>query len=427
MNENKHHKPGYKHTPLGWIPEEWQVKEFGKFATLSKGKYVPLPNENIKCVELEHINQVTGSINGFIKSSYQKSTKNVFSKGQVLFGKLRPYLRKYWLADFDGVCSSEIWVLQSNSQDCCNAFLFRLIQHHQFIQVANVSSGSKMPRADWDFVAQYPFALPTVPEQLKISAIDYTWDNVITKTQQLIVKLQQRNKGLMQQLLTGKKRLKGFESEWRKINFGECFEFIKSYSISRDGLSQEDDNALIYCIHYGDIHALYENEFLDFSSQHNIPQIKNRASIIDKKDFLKDGDIIIADASEDYEGVGEAVEVVNLNGKNAVGGLHTIVLRDTKAITSNKFRAFLFASETIRNELRKKATGTSVYSVTKTTIKFLQFSIPENNEQMAIANVLHNAIQEVKLYEQKLAALQQQKKGLMQKLLTGEVRVRVKV
>lgn len=271
MNENNQHKPGYKHTPLGWIPDKWQVKEFGKFATLSKGKYVPLSDENIKCIELEHINQVTGSINGFINSSYQKSTKNVFSKGQVLFGKLRPYLRKYWLADFDGVCSSEIWVLQSNSHDCCNAFLFRLIQQHQFIQVANVSSGSKMPRADWDFVAQYPFALPTVSEQLKISAIDCTWDEAITKTQQLIAQLQQRNKGLMQQLLTGKKRLKGFRREWRELHLGDVFTernetgyldlpllsvgslgvYLQSNSIKKDSSNEDKSKYRRICI--GDI------------------------------------------------------------------------------------------------------------------------------------------------------------------------------
>src|SRR4051812_13470368 len=128
-------KPGYKHTPLGWIPEEWGIKEFGKFASVSTIKYTPTANEDKRCIELEHINQETGSINGFICSANQKSTKNVFRKGQVLFGKLRPYLKKYWLAEFDGVCSSEVWVLQANSEDCCNEYLFRLIQQHRFIQV----------------------------------------------------------------------------------------------------------------------------------------------------------------------------------------------------------------------------------------------------------------------------------------------------
>ncbi|MDD4215500.1 MAG: hypothetical protein PHR81_11885, partial [Bacteroidales bacterium] len=95
--------PGFKPSPLGPIPNDWDVMEFGEFTKLDKGKYAPAENENIKCLELEHFEQGTGAINGWLNSSEQKSTKNIFQKGQVLFGKLRPYLQKYWLAEFNGV------------------------------------------------------------------------------------------------------------------------------------------------------------------------------------------------------------------------------------------------------------------------------------------------------------------------------------
>ena len=107
------------------IPQDWNVVEFGEFAEVSKGKYVPKSNEYFKCLELEHLNQETGSINGWVISSVQKSTKNKFQTGQVLFGKLRPYLKKYWLAEFDGVCSSEIWVLNSISKNCSNEYFIQ--------------------------------------------------------------------------------------------------------------------------------------------------------------------------------------------------------------------------------------------------------------------------------------------------------------
>ena len=349
--------------------------EFGEIAELRKEKFNPVnSNESKPCIELEHFEQATGKIIGFISSLEQKSIKNVFYKGDVLFGKLRPYLRKYWLAEFDGVCSSEVWVLKPKTTDISNSYLFNLIQTNEFIQAANVSSGSKMPRADWGYIINYPFSIiNSKNEQIAIAQLLSTWDNAITKTQALIAQKEQRKKWLMQNLLTGKMRLKIndelgiINDELKKVNLKDVFQFIKSYSISREGLKITEDKNSTYCIHYGDIHSLYENDFLDFAKQHNIPQLRNEISI-NETDYLKDGDIIMADASEDYDGVGEAVEVCNLEHRKAIGGLHTIVLRGNTKIISPNYSAYLFSSENVRNKLRKMANGTSVYSVSKSTL-----------------------------------------------------------
>ena len=107
---------GYKNSPIGNIPQEWEVYDLKEFAFLSKEKYEPSPLSLLHCVELEHLSQGDGILLGRTQVSLQKSTKNVFKKGDILFGKLRPYLRKYWMADFNGVCSSEIWVLKTNNK-----------------------------------------------------------------------------------------------------------------------------------------------------------------------------------------------------------------------------------------------------------------------------------------------------------------------
>src|SRR5450759_424655 len=134
----------------------------------------------------------------------------------------------------------------------------------------------------------------------------------------------------------------------------------------------------------------------------------------------------MADASEDYKGVGEVVEVINLENKIAVGGLHTIVLRANSEIFANGFRGYFFSSETVRNALRKVATGTSVYSVTKTQIHNLSFIIPNSlKEQTAIARVLKADDKEIHLLKTKTEKLREQKKGLMQALLTGKKRLRI--
>src|SRR5690606_10518828 len=120
-------------------------------------KLDPRTQTEFQCIELEHIEQEIGLINGYANSKELSSIKNKFQVGDTLFGKLRPYLKKFWLAEFAGGCSSEIWVLRSNPEVMDSKYLFYFVQTHRFIQVANVTSGSKMPRADWNFVSNYPF------------------------------------------------------------------------------------------------------------------------------------------------------------------------------------------------------------------------------------------------------------------------------
>ena len=172
--------------------------EFGEIAKLRKEKFNPIKNNEIKrCLELEHIEQKTGKINGWIDSSFQKSIKNTFYKGDVLFGKLRPYLRKYWFAEFDGVYSSEIWVLKPNSKRVYGRYLSYLIQTNKFLQAANISSGTKMPRADWKVIFNFPFSIiHSIPEQQKIARILSAWDKAIETTEKLIAKKQERKKGI---------------------------------------------------------------------------------------------------------------------------------------------------------------------------------------------------------------------------------------
>jgi type I restriction enzyme S subunit len=127
--------------------EEWEVKKLGEVASNKSGKYNPInATDSIKCIELEHLATETGQLLGYTDGSKSGSIKNVFNEGDVLFGKLRPYLKKYLQAPFDGVCSSEIWVLKG--KNISNAFLYRIVQTNSFIDLANQSSGSKMPRAD---------------------------------------------------------------------------------------------------------------------------------------------------------------------------------------------------------------------------------------------------------------------------------------
>ena len=187
--------------------KDWTKQSLSEIANLQNDKYDPATTaENPTCVELEHIESGSGRLTGSVLAKQQSSIKNRFQPGDVLFGKLRPYLRKHLLATFPGVCSTEIWVLRPNCKECLPAYLHALVQTDQFLTAATVSSGSKMPRAEWSFVADCVFLIPPIPEQHIIASILTTADDEIRQLEAKAGALERQKKGLMQKLLTGEIR-----------------------------------------------------------------------------------------------------------------------------------------------------------------------------------------------------------------------------
>ena len=156
---------------------------------------------------MEHIEAETGRLLGSTISDKQASIKATFGPGDVLFGKLRPYLWKFFAPDFEGVCSTEIWVLQPKGDVLSSSFLHGLVQSVDFMTEAEKSAGSKMPRADWKIVSDYRFKLPSLLEQEAIASVVSDMGNEIEALYESIAKLRTEKKALMQQLLTGKRQV----------------------------------------------------------------------------------------------------------------------------------------------------------------------------------------------------------------------------
>ena len=189
-----------------------QRYKFGQIVKLSHERYDPKTSkQDFRCVELEHIAQGDGHLLGTISSKKQNSIKAVFYKRDVLFGKLRPNLRKYLLCSFDGVCSTEIWVLKADSNICTDNYLYQLVQTNRFISTACTTTGSKMPRADWEWVSEQTYDLPPIPEQEKITSVLSVLDREIEVLKHLSNQLKEQKRGLMQQLLTGQIQVKAAE------------------------------------------------------------------------------------------------------------------------------------------------------------------------------------------------------------------------
>ena len=186
----------------------WGEKKFSCIARKINDSYKPKNSvESFECIELESLRSETGLLIRTFKSGGQKSMKTKFLTGDVLFGKLRPYLKKFYLADFDGVCTSEIWVLRPKSVP--SEFLFYVVQSHHFNRVANIQSGSKMPRSDWGLVSQSIFKIPfDYQEQQKIASFLSSVDIKIEQLGKKKALLEQYKKGMIQKLFSQEIRFK---------------------------------------------------------------------------------------------------------------------------------------------------------------------------------------------------------------------------
>jgi len=247
-------------------------------------------------------------------------------------------------------------------------------------------------------------------------------------------------KGLMQALLSGKIRLPGFGTTentevhgkgrgaipvgWKEVLFGEIFSFLKTYALSRAQLTTDSTKGCdIYNIHYGDLHATYDGCMLNCDKEERIPRLQNSADLPPKAVFLEEGDVVIADVSEDYEGVGACVELRNAGSKKITGGLHTFVVRDAANKTAKGYWGYLLKEAAVSRELKRIATGVSVHGVSKTNLAKVKIALPCLEEQKAIASVLSAAATELAAFERKLTALQDQKRFLLNNLVTGSLRL----
>lgn len=164
---------------------EWQAKTFGDCATLIRESVSPSDFGDTPYIGLEHIGENTLSLVGQGIASDVTSTKSRFRSGDILFGKLRCYFRKVVRAPFDGVCSTDIWVVRAK-EGVDQGFLYYCMASQSFVDFADSGSeGTRMPRAQWEWVSRYKIDLPSLAEQRRIAHILCTLDNKIELNRQM--------------------------------------------------------------------------------------------------------------------------------------------------------------------------------------------------------------------------------------------------
>ena len=382
------------------LPTGWQEAKLRDILFISSKKYDPQKNKtNYKCIELEHIESDTGILKGYINSNDQLSIKNIFENGDILYGKLRPYLRKFHNAKFNGVCSSEIWVLKGKK--VINEFLYYFIQSYKFDHIANISCGTKMPRADWSYMSEINFIIPPLEEQKRIAEVLSLCDEVIENLTELIEKKEQYKKGVMQRLLSGEVRFKGFTDEWKNTTLNEV---IKEKTVK----NKNNKINLVLSVTNKDGFVI-QNEF--FGKTIASKDLSNY-KIVDKWDFAYNPARV---------NVGSISMLENFDV--CIVSPMYVVFSINHEIIYKYFLKYWIQSHNFNGYIKSLSAGSVRSILSFDAMSTMKIKVPSLEEQKKIAGLLSVIDEEIENLKKQLELRKQHKKGLMQKLLTGEVRI----
>jgi type I restriction enzyme S subunit len=215
-------------------------------------------------------------------------------------------------------------------------------------------------------------------------------------------------------------RFPEFEENWNEKRFANFYSFKTTNSYSRDNLNYE--NGSVKNIHYGDVHTKF-NSLFDISKE-LVPFINEEIDIsrINEECYVSVGDLVIADASEDYNDIGKTIEIVNLNDEQVVAGLHTFLARKESDEMVNGFASFLMKTRNVRLAVMKIAQGTKVLGISTKRLAHIPLFIPTPEEQQKITSFLTTVDDHIQLLNNKKAKLAEYKKGVMQKIFSQEIR-----
>lgn len=397
-------KKGYKQTEVGIIPQDWDVLPLLSTVRIANGQVDPKaePFRSMVLVAPDHIESCTGRLLKKATAFEQRaiSGKYLFKSQDIVYSKIRPYLRKAVLVDFQGLCSADMYPLTSMS-NVCPGFIFAIILGHHFSKYAeSVSVRSGMPKINRIELADYRVPLPpTLAEQEAIATALSDADAWIESLEQLIAKKRQIKQGAMQELLTGKRRLPGFSGEWERKMLPEVSQF-------RGGKAHEQyiaDNATYICVNSKFIST--EGKVRKYSTE-NFCCARAQDILMVMSD-LPNGKALAKTFVADTD---------NLYAVN-----QRVCALTPRENYSAQFLAFVLD----RNPyfLRFDDGVSQTHLLNRVFEKCPIVVPPTKAEQNSIATILSDMDTEIAMLETKLTKARQIKQGMMQELLTGRIRL----
>lgn len=420
--------PGFKQTEIGVIPTEWEIKTCGELADRVMVGVVIRPTQYYVASGVPALRSANVRERGIDETDlvfFSNSSNELLSKSQVRVGDVLTVRTGYPGTSAVATHHHSGWncidILITRPRKALNSeFLARWI-NSSFgkEQVLRKQGGLAQKHFNVADMKELLIAVPDIAEQQAIAQVLSDADALIESLEQLLAKKRKMKQGAMQELLKGKIRLSGFRDEWKTKSLDELFSFSGGFAASRDQLS-----SVGHCyLHYGDIHTS-DKTFVDVRAEfQHIPKLDIPLKMIAQSALLDDGDVVFVDASEDDEGTSRHLVIANPDREPFISGLHTIVAKAKSAEINHLYRRFCFQTFAVKSQFRFLAVGTKVSGVSKTNIVRIQIPVPMLEEQATIAAILSDMDTELTILDAKLTKAHQLKLGMMQALLTGQIRL----
>ncbi|WP_276210587.1 restriction endonuclease subunit S [Heyndrickxia coagulans] len=390
-------------TPIGVLPYDWKVEKLGKFIKIYSGESpskIKFKGEGIPYYKVDDLNQFDKYMGKSKLIADSHSIKKTVPKNSLIFPKRGAAIltNKVRILTQESYFDTNIMGVEVKEDEINLEFLYYYIVKRGLYKIADTST---IPQLNNKHIEPLLFPKPELKEQKKISEVLSTWDKAIELKEKLIEQKKQQKKGLMQKLLTGEVRLPGYSGEWKKVKLGEILKERKETGYT-------------------------ELELLAITSSKGVVKrtevdIKDNSSE-DKSKYKR---ILPNDIGYNTMRMWQGVSGVS-KYEGIVSPAYTI-LKPTNKVNSN-FIGYLFKLPKIINLFRRYSQGlvSDTLNLKYENLKGIKVTIPQDvEEQKKIAEILLSIDNEIEMLQEYVNYLKQQKKGLMQLLLTGKVRVKV--
>ncbi len=385
-------RAGYKDTPIGKIPADWEVKTLGEI--------VSFLDENRRPIKETERSKMKGTYPYYGASGIIDYVNDyLFDDEFILLGEDGANILSR-TTPLAFMVEGKVWVNNhAHVLKTLDGYDRKFVTEYlESIKYDKYNTGTAQPKLNKEVCLSIPIVVPPLPEQKAIAACLCTWDKAIQLTEQLIRQKEQRKKWLMQQLLTGKKRLKGLGEEWEKLGAGEVFKSVtkKGYA-DEELLSATQDKGMIP-------RTMLEG------------RVTMPTTGTEGFKLVEVGDFVISLRS--FQG---GLEYSYYRG--LVSPAYT-VLKPKKPISEEFYKQY-FKSYDFIGHLAIAVIGIrDGKQISYEDFYTVKIPCPSLEEQTAIAQVMQAADKEISLLKAKAEKLREQKKGLMQQLLTGKVRLK---
>ena len=389
MKEQKIPK-GYKKTEIGIIPENWEVKRLGDLINITSGES-PVKFKFVKSgIPYYKVEQLNTSLKYQVDTNYFINYKKPVERGSIIFPKRGAaiFLNKIRILSKSSFFDTNLMALiikKESKESLFNEFLYYYLS---FINLGKIADTTSVPQINNKHIKPYKIPLPPLLEQKAIVKVLSDIDKLIESLDKLMEKKKLIKKGVMQELLTGKKRLPGFKGEWVRKKLGEITELYQPETISQDQLS-----------HHGKYYVYGANGIIGKYDKYNH---KNWQNII----TCRGSTCGTVNKTTDYCWITGNAMVVNVDNNKSIDKLFLFYLLKNQDFT-------------------KLITGSGQPQIVRGQLEKYEVYYPKDiKEQQAIAKIFSDMDAEIEALEKKKQKYEQIKKGAMELLLTGKIRVK---